>query len=142
MNDDQMADTGPVIPSDAIRCVSGLIYQVLRPGKSEEKPGLDDVVQVSIEARSDSSRASDSPVASGALRTIIVREAAPELAEALQLMTVGQKMRVWLPANLASAPGDAKERTLTYDIEMVGLTRVSGPAALPLELTSPRLKQN
>jgi FKBP-type peptidyl-prolyl cis-trans isomerase len=130
------------VPSDAIHCISGLIFQVLRPGTSDERPGPDDVVQVLYQARTDTGHLLDCPDENGTPRTFPVREAIPGLAEAFQLMTVGQKMRVWIPAHLASDKSrEAKERTLTFDLEMVSFTRVKEPPSLPRELTSPRKEE-
>jgi len=129
------------VPSNAIHCISGLVYQVLRRGTSDERPGPDDAVQVLLEERDNAENFIDSSGENGTPRTFIVREAIPCLAEAFQLMAAGQKIRVWLPAHLTSDESRAtKESTLTLDIEMVSFTHAKESPSLPNELTSPRRK--
>jgi FKBP-type peptidyl-prolyl cis-trans isomerase FklB len=127
------------IPPDAIRCISGLIYQVLKPGKGNERPGPDDLVQVVYRARTETGHLFDTSGDNDTPKSLSVREVIPGLAEALQLMTVGQKMRVWIPPNLQSDNlREAKNGTLIYDIELVGFTRMREYPQIPIELTSPR----
>ena len=100
-----------------IHCVSGLDYEVIEPGGGENPPGPEDVVEVRM---------------SGEDRTLRVDEVSPGLAEALQLLTVGRKIRVWIPAELGE--GEAS----THEIELISLTRTREYPTLPIELTSPR----
>ena len=128
----------PAPPPDAIRCISGLVYQVTRPGHGREKPGPDDVVRVSYEAVTE---AGDPFARTGeGGRTMSVGEAGPGLAEALQLMSVGQRSRAWIPPSLASDEARAAGvGTLVYDLELLGFERTKEYPAVPVELTSPRL---
>ncbi|HWS90145.1 MAG TPA: FKBP-type peptidyl-prolyl cis-trans isomerase [Pyrinomonadaceae bacterium] len=128
-------------PPDAIHCVSGLIYKVLRPGGGEERPGPDDVVQVLYRPRTEAARLSAATGDDESPQTLVVSHLIPGLAEAVQLMTVGVKMRVWIPPSLSSGEAGGAEGTLTYDIELLAFTRVKEPRAIPIELTSPRLPE-
>lgn len=146
-----MSDTSPEqnapesaasIPPDAIYCISGLIYQVLRSGTGNERPGPDDVVQVLHKARTETGQLFDIAGEDGNPKTLSVSGAIPGLAEALQLMTVGQKMRVWIPPNLSSEKlREAYKETLILDIELVNFTRMEEPPSIPIELTSPRRQE-
>jgi len=130
------------IPLDAIHCISGLIYQVLRPGVGNENPGPDDVAQVVYRALTETGDLFDTSGADDIPKTLSIREVIPGLAEALQLMTVGQKMRVWIPPNLSfDKLREAKKGTLIFDIELVGFTRMKEYPSLPIELTSPRKEE-
>lgn len=72
-------------------------------------------------------------------KSFTVRGLIPGLAEALQLMTVGQKMRVWIPPSRSSVKGlEANKDTLVFDLALVGFTRMKEYPSLPIELTSPR----
>src|SRR5688500_4747545 len=103
------------IPPDAIRCISGLIYQVLRPGAGNERPGPDDVVQVVYKARTETGHLFDTSGDNDTPKILSMRGVIPGLAEALQLMTVGQHMRVWIPPNLSSEKLlEAKKGTLIF----------------------------
>ena len=71
-------------------------------------------------------------------KTFLVSSVMPGLAEALQIMTIGQKMRVWIPERLLSQDiRDGGIRELIYDLELVGYTRLEPRRTVPLELTSP-----
>jgi FKBP-type peptidyl-prolyl cis-trans isomerase len=130
------------IPPAAIYCISGLIYQVLRPGTGNERPGPDDVVQVVYGARTETGHPFDSSGDSDTPKTLSMREIIPGLAEALQLMTVGQRMRIWIPPNVASDnPREAKKGILNFDIALVGFTRMKEYPSLPIALTSPRKEE-
>lgn len=131
------------IPSDAIHCVTGLVYQVLKPGTGNDQPGPNDIVQVVLkQAQADTEPLLDTSDESSAPQTISVGKVIPGLAEAFQLMAVGQKMRVWIPAHLADGKSqEVKERTLIFDIEMVSFTRLKEPPSLPRELTSPQKEE-
>jgi FKBP-type peptidyl-prolyl cis-trans isomerase len=120
--------------SDAVHCISGLVYQVLRPARGDDRPGPDDIVRVLLEACDEAARSVDSSAESGAARVFVVKNAAPGLAEAFQLMGIGQKMRVWFPAD----PARRQEETMSFEVEMVDFTRVAEKPPLPHELTSPR----
>ena len=71
------------IPPAAIRCISGLIYQVLRPGTGNERPGPDDVVQVVYRARTETGRLFDTSGDNNTPKTLSMRGVIPGVAEAL-----------------------------------------------------------
>lgn len=135
-------ENDPTIPPDAIRCISGLIYHVLRPGTGNERPGPDDVVQVVYSARTEIGHLFDTSGDNDTPKILSMREVIPGLAEALQLMTVGQRMCVWIPPNLLSDKlREAKKGTLIFDITLVDFTRMKEYPSLPIELTSPRKEE-
>jgi FKBP-type peptidyl-prolyl cis-trans isomerase len=131
----------PSIPPDAIHCVSGLVYQVVRPGDGGEKPGPEDVVRVVYDARTEAGEPFDSAGGVDTPATLSVADSPPGLAEAFQLMSVGERIRAWIPPRLQSAEArEADVGTLAYDLELVGFTRTREYPTLPIELTSPRRK--
>ena len=128
-----MKDT-VALPADAVHCISGLVYQVLRPGQGDDRPRPDDVVQVLLAARNDAARSFDPAAESGPPRSFVVKDAVAGLAEAFQLMGIGQQMRVWFPAD----PARHQEKILSFDIEMVNFIHMTEKPPLRRELTSPR----
>jgi len=140
---EQNAPENAASPSpDAIRCISGLMYQVLKPGTGNERPGPDDVVEVLYRARTEAGHLLDTSGEDDTPKTLSVNEVVPGLAEALQLMTVGHKMRVWIPPNLSSDKlREANKGTLIFDIALVCFTRMKEYPSLPIELTSPRKEE-
>ena len=146
MNDTSQEQNAPKndasIPADAIRCISGLIYHVLKPGTGKERPGPDDVVQVVYTARTETGHLVYTSGDNYTPKTLSIRGLIPGLAEALQLMTVGRQMRVWIPPNLSSDKlREAKNGTLIFDLVLVGFTRMKEYPSLPIELTSPRKEE-
>lgn len=127
---------------DAIHCISGLIYQMLRPGTGNERPGPDDVVRVLYSARTETGQLFDSSGEDDTPKTLSVSGVIPGLAETLQLMTVGQQMHVWIPLDLSSDElWETNKGTVIFDIELVGFTRMKEPPSIPTELTSPGMKE-
>lgn len=137
--DQNAREKGISNPRAATHCISGLIYQVLRPGEGNTRPGPDDELQVVYTARTETGSLFDTSGDSDTPKTLSVRGAMPGLAEALQLMTVGQEMRVWIPPELSSDTlKEARQGTLIFDITLVGFARRKEYPSLPVELTSPR----
>lgn len=132
-------ETDASIPPEAIRCISGLIYQTLEPGTGNERPGPDDRVQVVYRGWTETGRLVATSGDSDAPKTLSMRGLSPGLVEALQLMTAGQKIRAWIPRTLSSQEqrGTTKE-ALMFDIALIGFTRMKERPSLPIELTSPR----
>ena len=124
---------------DKIHCISGLIYQVLQPGSGNERPGSDDILQVSCWTQNKTAYLLPTSDDKELPQTVRMNELCPGLAEAFQLMTVGQKIRVWIPPHLtATQSAEAFGQTLVLDLKMFGFTRMKEPPTLPIELTSPR----
>ena len=128
----------PSIPPDAVRCISGLIYRVMKNGAGQERPGPADIVRVLYEDLAD---AESSQTGGGTIapHTWKLTQVGAGLAEALQIMTVGQQLRVWVPPHLVDRPPQTEETGPTVaDITLLGFTRTSPPPSLSRELTSPR----
>jgi FKBP-type peptidyl-prolyl cis-trans isomerase len=137
-----MLENNISIPPDVKYCISGLTYQVLRPGTGNERPGSDDVVQAVYQAWTEAGHRFDTSGDNNTPKVLSVREVIPGLGEALQLMRVGQKIRAWIPPNLSSDElRESKQGTLIFDIELVGFTRMREYPSLPLELTSPQKEE-
>jgi peptidylprolyl isomerase len=120
-------------PPDAQVTPSGLATQVLKTGDGSEHPGDNDCVSIVFRAwRRDGKLFSTSGLADEPA-TQCLRPAMPGIAEALKLMVVGEKRRIWLPANLtAAAVAHHAEKhlmkdsempliDLTFDLELVGI---------------------
>ena len=142
MQENPPPENATPFPPHAIYCISGLVYEVLKPGTGNERPGADDVVQVIYTALTDPQSRFASSGESETPQTLSVNQVMPGLAEALQLMTVGQKLRVWIPPHLASTQlQEAAQGTLIMDIELVGFTRMRDYPPVPNELRSPRKEE-
>ena len=108
-----------------ITTASGLQYQVLTPGKGGEKPGPRDVVRVHYEGQLLSGKIFDSSIARGEPIEFPVDQVIPGWTEALQLMEIGSKFRLFIPSRLgygAHGAGNVipPNATLIFEVELIG----------------------
>jgi FKBP-type peptidyl-prolyl cis-trans isomerase FklB len=102
---------------------SGLQYRVLEEGTGE-KPSATDTVKVDYEGRLLNGTVFDSSIERGEPATFGVNQVIPGWQEALQMMPVGAKWEVWIPADLAyGAQGAGADigpnETLHFMIELL-----------------------
>ena len=108
-----------------ITTASGLQYQVLTPGKGGERPGPKDVVRVHYEGKLLSGKVFDSSIARGEPIEFPVDQVIPGWTEALQLMEIGSKFRLFIPSNLGYGPHGAgnvipPNAMLIFEVELIG----------------------
>ena len=104
---------------------SGLQYEVLTPGKGGERPGPKDVVRVHYEGKLLSGKIFDSSIQRGEPIEFPVNQVIPGWTEALQLMEIGSKFRLYIPSNLgygAHGAGNVipPNATLIFEVELIG----------------------
>lgn len=103
---------------------SGLQYEVLRAGAGA-KPTSDQTVEVHYHGTLIDGTVFDSSVDRGETISFPVTGVIPGWVEALQLMQVGAKWRLFIPSNLAY--GDRGQgpippgSTLVFDVELIGI---------------------
>jgi FKBP-type peptidyl-prolyl cis-trans isomerase len=88
-------------PPTATRTPSGLAYRVLEKGLGKRSPKPSDTVTISYTQWTTDGRMGRSTVVEGAPLRFRVTHAIPGLTEAVQLMREGDRMRFWIPSNLA-----------------------------------------
>ncbi|TBR07736.1 MAG: FKBP-type peptidyl-prolyl cis-trans isomerase [Lysobacter sp.] len=112
---------------------SGLQYQVLKAGNGP-KPGANDVVTVHYQGTLLDGTKFDSSYDRGQPAQIPLGQVVPGWREGIQLMPVGSKYRLWIPAGLgygeAGTPGGPipPNSTLVFDVELLGIGK---PGAAP-----------
>jgi peptidylprolyl isomerase len=112
-------------PADAEKTPSGLAYKVLKPGTGKDKPTPADSVEVHYSGWTTDGHMFDSSVKRGQPARFPVGGVIKGWTEGLQLMTVGEKARFWIPANLAygDSPGGGRPAgMLVFDVELLGIT--------------------
>ncbi|MFZ5892592.1 MAG: FKBP-type peptidyl-prolyl cis-trans isomerase [Myxococcota bacterium] len=117
-------------PKDAKKTASGLMSKVLKPGSGKEKPGDVDKVKVHYTGWTKDGKMFDSSVQRGEPATFGVTQVIPGWTEALKLMAVGEKRRLWIPAKLAygeKAPPGAPAGDLTFDVELLEIVAAPKP---------------
>ena len=123
-------------PADATKNPSGLISKMIAPGKSEEKPAATDVVTVNYTGWSSDGRMFDSSVARGKPSTFPLDKTFAGWRECVQLMTIGEKRRCWVPESLGyKGAANRPKGTVVFDIELVD-TRPS-PLIAPPDVKAP-----
>ena len=107
-------------PADATKTKSGLITKEIKPGSGQERPGKDDVVTLNYNAWSTDGKLVTSTSASGKPATILVKHLLPGLEEGVQLMTVGETRRMWVPESLGFKGQQGKPKgTLVFDVTLL-----------------------
>ena len=106
---------------------SGLQYQVLQQGNGE-KPKATDKVKCHYHGTLINGTVFDSSVERGTPAVFGVNQVIPGWVEALQLMPVGSKWRLFIPSNLAYGENGAGEMiepnsTLIFDVELLDLVK-------------------
>jgi FKBP-type peptidyl-prolyl cis-trans isomerase len=111
-------------PADATLTASGLASKVLVAGQGPQKPGPADTVKVHYTGWTTDGKMFDSSVAKGEPAVLPVDRVIAGWSEALQLMTEGEKRRIWVPAKLAyeGRPG-RPQGMLVFDVELLDVLR-------------------
>lgn len=107
---------------DAKRTASGLATKVLTAGTGTVRPTDADRVSVHYTGWTTDGRMFDSSVARGKPTTFGVTQVIPGWTEALKLMVVGEKRRLWIPSKLAYGETPrmgAPAGDLTFDVELI-----------------------
>jgi len=104
---------------------SGLQYKIIKPGNGK-MPKATDVVKTHYEGRLIDGTVFDSSYERGEPTSFPVNRVIPGWTEALQLMPVGSKWQLYIPAKLAYGPEGAPpdippNATLIFDIELLGI---------------------
>ena len=117
---------------------SGLQYTVMQAGTGP-KPALTDMVRVHYHGTLIDGRVFDSSVERGKPIELSVNGVIPGWTEALQLMPVGSKWKLFIPSNLAygdqaAGPMIGPGSTLIFEVELLDIVKPQGadaPAPAP-----------
>lgn len=113
-------------PKTAKKTASGLAYKVLTKGKGTKKPTPADRVTVHYAGWTPDGKQFDSSVTRGEPATFGVSGVIRGWTEGLQLMNEGDKVRLWIPSELAygdkpTRPG-APAGPLVFDVELISIS--------------------
>ena len=117
---------------------SGLQYTILQAGTGP-KPALTDMVRVHYHGTLIDGKVFDSSVERGKPIELSVNGVIPGWTEALQLMPVGSKWKLFIPSNLAygdqaAGPMIGPGSTLIFEVELLDIVKPNGtdaPAPAP-----------
>ena len=107
-------------PADSLKTTSGLSIKVLQKGAGTRHPRTTDRVTVHYTGWTTDGKMFDSSMTGGRPATFGVTQVIDGWTEALQRMVEGEKVRVWIPEDLAyrGQPGNPAGM-LVFDIELV-----------------------
>ena len=110
------------VPSDAETTASGLATRMLKPGDGTTKPGPNSIVTVHYTGWTSAGKGFDSSISRGRPATLPLSKALPGWAEGIQLMSVGEERRMWVPQNLAfNGKPNRPTGMLVFDVELIGV---------------------
>jgi peptidylprolyl isomerase len=122
-------------PPDAERNEYGLASKVLKAGTGSVKPTTLDRVVVHYAGWTKDGKLFDSSFERNAPSNFPVNAVIGGWVQGLQLMVVGERRRLWIPAKLAygeSPPAGAPAGDLTFDIELL---EISAPPVTPPDVS-------
>jgi peptidylprolyl isomerase len=106
-------------PKDAQHTISGLAYRSLQDGTGTKHPGRSSTVTVHYSGWTTNGKLFDSSVTRGQPSTFSLDKVIAGWTEGVQLMVEGQKMRFWIPENLAYKGQQPPYGMLVFDIELI-----------------------
>ncbi|HKS24468.1 MAG TPA: FKBP-type peptidyl-prolyl cis-trans isomerase [Thermoanaerobaculia bacterium] len=107
-------------PKEAIVTKSGLAYKVLRKGTGTRHPKIGDTVVVHYTGWQTTGHRFDSSVLRGEPAEFPLRDVIAGWREGLQLLTEGERARLWIPQELAYKGQQGKPMgMLVFDVELV-----------------------
>ncbi len=120
-------------PADAQKTASGLATKVLKAGTGNDHPTRDDLVTVHYNGWTTDGKMFDSSVQRGQPSTFGVSRVIPGFGEGLQLMTVGEKRRLWIPESIAYKGQEGRPKgMLVFDVELLDI-----PNKAPSDVKAP-----
>ena len=110
-----------------VECASGLQYEILKQGNGP-KPSATDKVKCHYQGTLINGTIFDSSIQRGQPAVFGVNQVIPGWVEALQLMPVGSKWRLFIPSQLAYGEHGAGEMiepnsTLIFDVELLEIVK-------------------
>ena len=117
---DELPASEVAVPADGEKSATGLVSKLIRKGSSNEKAEATDVVTVHYTGWSSDGRMFDSSVVRGPASTFPLDKVMAGWRECVQLMTLGEKRRCWIPENLAyKGQAGRPKGTVMFDIELI-----------------------
>ena len=123
-------------PADAEKTASGLATKVLQKGTGDKRPTTQEMVTVHYTGWTTDGKMFDSSHARGNPSTFSVGGVIKGFSEGLQLMTTGEKRRLWIPVELAykGQPG-RPAGMLVFDVELLEIS--ANPTIAPPDVAEP-----
>lgn len=108
-------------PADAKKTASGLAYKTLRPGQGGRHPEKTSTVTVHYTGWTTDGKMFDTSLEKGQPISFPLDGVIEGWTEGVQLMTVGEKMRFWIPERLAYKGERPPRGMLVFDVELISI---------------------
>jgi len=125
------------VPADAVKTKSGLASKVLEAGSGEGHPAAADTVTVHYSGWTTDGKLFDSSVKRGQPASFPLNRVIKGWTEGLQLMSIGEKRRFWIPSELAygNNPGGGRPAgLLVFDVELLSVDKAPEPPKTPADV--------
>lgn len=127
------------VPADAATTSTGLAFKVLEAGSGVESPAAADTVSVHYSGWTTDGKLFDSSVERGQPASFPLNRVIKGWTEGLQLMSIGEKRRFWIPAELAygeNAGGGRPSGLLVFDVELLSIKAAPKPPEVPVDVAA------
>ncbi len=126
-------------PKNAKKTEKGVSYRVLKSGKGGAKPAVTDTVKVHYSGWTTDGKMFDSSVKRARPASFPLNRVIAGWTDGLQLMSVGDKYRFWIPVELAykGAPGKPKGM-LVFDVELLEIKKAR-PGGMRPHMRRPKM---
>jgi len=127
------------VPADAAKTSTGLAFKVLEAGNGGENPAAADTVSVHYSGWTTDGKLFDSSVERGQPASFPLNRVIKGWTEGLQLMSVGEKRRFWIPAELAygeNAGGGRPSGLLVFDVELLSIKAAPKPPEVSVDVAA------
>ncbi len=117
-------------PPGTKKTPKGVSYRVLKPGKGTAKPTTSDSVRVNYTGWTTDGRMFDSSVIKGEPAEFSLQGVIVGWIDAIPMMRVGERTRLWIPDELAYKGSPGKPQgMLVFDVELVQIVAPTNPDA-------------
>ncbi len=128
-------------PKNAKKTAKGVFYKVLSSGKGGPKPTATDKVEVHYSGWTTDGKLFDSSVKRGRTAKFPLGSVIPGWTDGLQVMSVGDKVRFWIPEEMAYKGRPGKPAgMLVFDVELVSITAAPAHKAPAHKAVAPGVK--
>lgn len=126
-------------PPGAKKTKLGVFYEVVTEGKGTKLRNFD-IAEYHLTAWDASGRQLETTSTTKRPVKEPVYRMSKGLADAIVLMVVGQKNRIWMPQEVAMVRQNAAPGLMTYELELVSVTPQKQPPATPSDVKAPPAK--
>ncbi len=125
-------------PADAKKTADGVSYKFLSKQNAGDKPGPADTVKVDYTGWTTDGKMFDSSITRGQKASFPLNRVIKGWTEGLQVMSIGDKVRFWIPEQLAyqGKPG-MPAGMLVFDVELFEIKKAPKPPEVPTDVAAP-----